>query len=643
MNAETEKPKRKKFIDCETRIIPFSDLIQEDFRISEPTLYEIHWNGVKFEFLLSRKPNSNQAAVFGTGDVGSSKTKYQFPIFSRGRWANDLLCNGIWYFDPTVYLGEATIGWYYGTNQRWYLKDIAEIIRHILQKWNITMENTVFSGSSGGGFSSILLASMLKGKAAAMNPQFNAANFHAHAVDRLKKAVLNPGEELLDERMNTVSLIRQTNYFPQIYVKQNLKASKDLETQLLPFLNEIQQLQFDCKERVHIEFYNAEGGHNAMPTQEETLNWIYHILEQPLLDMPVVKTAGYFINNEKLYFYLDTGTNIRLTKEEKIDFSKLSGYRFHFQLLNDKKAVSGSDVIDTATWRTFPVCAFHIPDDGTYIIKYTIDDGTHRERYFARDIKVTNHAAQFPVTGNMLEFIQDLQLQLKETDTDKTESCQMLSRSIQVAQNGNMFTFSLDTPVPDAQYSWGIYNAQKILRFGSSISSNPQFTYCARMNESVYVGIIITDSVSGEKHAQIIAGIREDNGVFTLDPGYRNQLLDASAVTLPATPLKLRYRSSEISYSAKDHLFTFFNECIESETEYSFSVLNQENQVLESTPYTQRNYASFAMNQYSGNIKIKAAAKYRGMQTSRIAAEVFCDPEKNIYKIDPAYKNPYKE
>lgn len=925
-------------MECETKVIQYADLEHENFQVTEPTIYEIHWDGVKFEFLLNQRQSNNQAVVFGNGNVSSFKELFTLPVFSRGTWAKSLPYNGIWYFDPTVYLGEATLCWYYGTNQRWYLQDIAQIIQIILKKWNVSMENTVFSGSSGGGFSSILLATMLHGKAAVINPQFIALNWHPNSLRQLRNVALFSDEDLLRERLDVTLFFQEQAYFPQLYVKQNINAFHDIESQVVPFLSQVKELMFDCKDRLHVEFYNAEGGHNAMPSTSETIEWLGEVLNFPLKDMPIIKSTGYHVKGNKLYFYLDTGIKIRSHRDEIITFSPLPAYSFGFQL------ISKNIVIQEAKMSNLPFCAFTLPADGTYKIKYQVKHGTQRDNFLAQDIKVINGASPYPITDDFLKFLSSLDEQLEfprpltpekkriifsidtesgcgdpyrihgdlqkygiagnwgvpyimdafekrnmravffmnvyehasfqaeyknyiadlcakiearghevalhshrhvdlpfyrddlpqydldrqtniirygcdfiqqatgvapvsfrggayridentflalerngikvdsscfygrpenqrlqkyrsinqvckignvlelpvttvnhtkkldintlslekikasleqfkaipdfpfigimfhsfsfldetpgngkiplittekrtcygvrpdikarfeqlldyiaqdnqlETatlrdcldigiDGSKIESDQMfivdannnLSNSkIQVAQKGNTFTFSLPKSTPGNQYTWGIYNDKKQLRFETIISEDAQFTYCARPKDAVYVSIVVIDSSTGKRSSEIVARIFEHNGNFALDSKYQNQHMEETGIVLPATPLKLRFRSDEISYSADGTVFTFYNECLEPETEYAFFLLDTENKVLEKTPFSTVPSASFSMDQYSGNVKIKAAAKYRGLQSSRIAAEVFCDPENNIYKIDPSYRNPIR-
>ena len=257
-------------------------MAQESFRSSEPIIYEILWNDVKYEFLINWREGSHQAVVFGTGAI--EKGKYNPPIFSRNTWMQDLPCSGIWYFDPTIYLGEATLCWCYGTNKRWYLEDICAIVKKILDKLEVRMSDTLFFGSSGGGYTSAILASMLHGKATAINPQWIILNYYPEHVKRFQETVLKPGENLLDERIHAISLFKRESNFPFIHLIQNIMAERDMTTQLIPFLSEITVAQIDCGGRLIVEFYSAEGGHNAMPSKDETLRLIGEDLKRPLPD-----------------------------------------------------------------------------------------------------------------------------------------------------------------------------------------------------------------------------------------------------------------------------------------------------------------------------------------------------------------------
>lgn len=262
-----------------TKSIPYERLNGESFRSTESTIYDILWNGVHFEFCIHYKPESTRAVILGTGDVGGTKFR---PSFDRISWAKELPGTAIYYYDPTIYLGESTVGWGYGTNDRWYLEDIAYLLHTILTKLGISAENTLFYGSSAGGYMSMCLAAMLESRATVINPQFIVENFWPRLVERFKQSCLKEGEHLLPERTHAASVFQNENYFPPLHIIQNIRAERDVQTQLTPFLASLCSHPVDCGNRLNIEFYADDGGHGAMPSKETCLLQIEEDLSRPL-------------------------------------------------------------------------------------------------------------------------------------------------------------------------------------------------------------------------------------------------------------------------------------------------------------------------------------------------------------------------
>ena len=282
-SLENEYNKKSKSSDkityYKTKRILFEELDKEDFKPKEPTIYDILWNDVHFEFLINHKEESNKAVIWGTGVV-NKKVTTSIPIFSRATWMNNINYTSIYYFDPTLYVNdEITLGWGYGTNDNWYLEKIAYLINYILDKQNIDRKNILFYGSSGGGFIAIMLATMFHSKCAVVNPQFIVENYIEKGnttitIERLRKYCLKENENLLPERINVVELMKKENYIPQIHLSQNIQAEKDITTQLNPFLQELSYSGLDCTDRIKIELYYDEKGHNGMPSKEKCLQTI---------------------------------------------------------------------------------------------------------------------------------------------------------------------------------------------------------------------------------------------------------------------------------------------------------------------------------------------------------------------------------
>ena len=174
------------------------------------------------------------------------------------------------------------LGWGYGTNDRWWLKDIAVLLQRILEKLNIRLEDTLFYGSSGGGFTAMLLASMFRSRASVINPQFIVENYHEAHVQLMKQACLKEGETLIPERTNALALFQQTGYFPPLHVMQNIYSDRDIKTQITPFLEQLSANPMDCNGRLRLDFYADEGGHNAMPPKELCLRQMAEDLSLPI-------------------------------------------------------------------------------------------------------------------------------------------------------------------------------------------------------------------------------------------------------------------------------------------------------------------------------------------------------------------------
>ena len=118
-----------------TKSISYEELDAENFQSIEGVIYDILWDDVHFEFFIHYKPDSGRAVILGNGGLRrTAKNTTPMPVFHRISWAKEIPCTAIYYFDPTCYLGDLSAGYGYGTNDRWYLKQIAVLIERILNK-----------------------------------------------------------------------------------------------------------------------------------------------------------------------------------------------------------------------------------------------------------------------------------------------------------------------------------------------------------------------------------------------------------------------------------------------------------------------------------------------------------------------------
>lgn len=261
-----------------TKFLAYEQLEGEHFFSPNGMIYDILWNGVHFSFFVHNHPGSSNAVIFGSGALG----QHRKPHFDRISWSTEIAATTIYYFDPTLYLADISIGWGYGTNDRWYLADIAALLKKILEKLNIPVSNTLFYGSSAGGFMSMGLAAMFHSRATVINPQFIVENFVPRSVESMKQMCLNEGESLLPERTHTAAIFEGQSYVPSIHIVENMQSKEDIIDQLIPFLKELTEMSLLCSGRLRVEFYSDPGGHGAMPPKEACLRHIAEDLARPL-------------------------------------------------------------------------------------------------------------------------------------------------------------------------------------------------------------------------------------------------------------------------------------------------------------------------------------------------------------------------
>lgn len=240
--------------------------------------------GVPFEFLIYPKDNADKAVIFGSGAFNSDIMSP--PIFNRHKWRDDFgSATTIYYNDPTLYLGKLNLAWGYGDKDRHFLEDIGNILKIILKKLTVSNSNTMFVGSSGGGFTSMILASMFKdSKVFVNNPQTDIRNYYVKHVRQLYEIVY-PGEKvsgfskLEPHRANVVEFFKKQKHVPKIYYAQNLYVKHDTEKHMIPFVSELSTLNENIfKDKVNMHFYrNKEQGHNPI-SKEETIKIINNML-----------------------------------------------------------------------------------------------------------------------------------------------------------------------------------------------------------------------------------------------------------------------------------------------------------------------------------------------------------------------------
>lgn len=196
--------------------------------------YEI--DGVLFHCCFHDGGNSNLYVTF-TGANTQNPEKIRIPNFPRWSYYSFFDGSFLGIDDPMFYkFKNIKIGWYYGDKNRSYLKDSLSIIDKICNIKNISKDNVIFFSSSGGGYASIYIASLIKNALSiSINPQIYINNHH----------YTNDFEENTHISLNEIDRFNRNNLYECItnnessrhVIVVNAHSSEDWENHIIPLAN----------------------------------------------------------------------------------------------------------------------------------------------------------------------------------------------------------------------------------------------------------------------------------------------------------------------------------------------------------------------------------------------------------------------
>lgn len=261
----------------------YDEIEKYKFPFNEVFALQINHEEVFYHFIIRLSSKSNKLLCFSPGAQSrtmktTSGKSITPPYFHRWSWYKYFDESFISCADPTfLYDDTITLGWFVGNKNEWYLKILSEIIKKILNNLNIKNENTIFFGSSGGGFVSIALGTLIKdSKVIANNSQFFILNFEQYHINNLfrllRKSFCQKDEEIIPQikhRLNIIELFKRENYVPEINYYVNLYSKADINNQFLPFIQEISNLDiFEQNLNIHLYKGNKKIPHDPMGTQQ---------------------------------------------------------------------------------------------------------------------------------------------------------------------------------------------------------------------------------------------------------------------------------------------------------------------------------------------------------------------------------------
>ena len=264
-----------------TIVLNYNEIDYYDFPLNKLLLITINHKDIQFDFIAYFRDNPN-LLCFGSGaQTPFRKTKdgkvVKPPFFDRWSWYKHFDENYLIYSDPTHYVDKnIQIGWYVGDRNTWYLEAISEIVKKIAINRNIANNNILFYGSSGGGFASIGLATLIKESHVLVNnTQFFVMNYHEWAINKLFKLLENyypsyKRDEIYEKikyRLNHIELFKKMKYVPDIHYYVNANSEADINNQCTPFLKEIINLDYFTDD-FEIHFYHNDQGHYPLNNKE---------------------------------------------------------------------------------------------------------------------------------------------------------------------------------------------------------------------------------------------------------------------------------------------------------------------------------------------------------------------------------------
>mgnify|MGYP002262645763 CR=1 FL=1 len=279
-NMHTEKLTKLPYPEV---TIQHYELEQYKVERDHPYILRVIKNKVPYEYLIHRRSDNDKLIVFHNGAVAGGNV--HVPVFQRHSWDKILKTSTVFCMDPTLYLNRLLqLGWGIGKNEDYYLENSSLILKKIIEKMHIQLEDTAIYGTSAGGYLSILMGIYLKGaKVVADNAQLDVRNWiYKDALDTVITFCFdNIGDALkYKERFDVIDAFETMDYVPKIYLHVNVCSAADNATQLIPFLKKIATMK-RIKEYNDIEVflhYEPDKGHDGI-SMEDAIHFLYNILE----------------------------------------------------------------------------------------------------------------------------------------------------------------------------------------------------------------------------------------------------------------------------------------------------------------------------------------------------------------------------
>lgn len=246
-----------------------------------PSRIDVRVYNDKISAYYAPKPEAKKLYVFFNGAVDLKKVQ---PAFQRWSWAEHFDGHCIFIYDPTIYsIEEANLCWYSGREKYNMHNVIRKFVSQIQDVLGFTNEQTIFYGSSGGGFASIAIGSQFKGSTSvAINPQIYIRNYSQRLVENyISKAFPNTSiddfHSKFPDQSNAVHIVKKYNEQHKIVYFQNTLDESHYNKHMKIFADafDIQYGGLSSDGTKKIVLYDHPNGHAG-----ETVEHVPHILHE---------------------------------------------------------------------------------------------------------------------------------------------------------------------------------------------------------------------------------------------------------------------------------------------------------------------------------------------------------------------------
>lgn len=322
--------------------LDFDEIDGFEFPLDQPFGLQVIYNDTLYCLVVRFSSKNKNLICTGSGfhrrdSVLSNGEIRQPPFFDRWSWYKYFKESYISYSDPFFfYDDEITLGWFVGTKDEWYLNSLAEIIKKLADNQGIINDNMLFFGSSGGGYASVVLATLLKNsKAFINNAQLFLLNYNEPTLNKLF-SLISPTfegmsrEEITEEikyRLDIMELFEKEKYAPYIIYYLNSESRGDILDHAIPLFKKIRDSETYNGMNIVVYREVKEVPHQPMPNdisieviKKYSTELLYNTEEKTL------KSNEYLIFNENNHTN-ELENTIKSLKKERNDLFNSTSWK----------------------------------------------------------------------------------------------------------------------------------------------------------------------------------------------------------------------------------------------------------------------------------------------------------------------------